>query len=113
VPRNILLTGGAGFVGSHVVVRLVQKYPQYKVRPRSQTRCDASVALVALMRRAPAQVVVLDKLDYCASLRNLAAVSGCPNLKARTRCATCAAPPPLTHRLRAHTLSFFSSSRAT
>jgi len=31
-PRNILLTGGAGFIGSHVAIRLVQNYPQYKVR---------------------------------------------------------------------------------
>lgn len=30
-PKNILITGGAGFIGSHVVSRLVAKYPQYKV----------------------------------------------------------------------------------
>jgi dTDP-D-glucose 4,6-dehydratase len=83
VPRNILLTGGAGFVGSHVVVRLVQKYPHYKVLRRAFRR--ALVTSVALTRRIAAQVVVLDKLDYCASLRNLAAVSGCPNLKACAR----------------------------
>ncbi|KAL4514424.1 hypothetical protein Ndes2526A_g03896 [Nannochloris sp. 'desiccata'] len=28
-PHNILLTGGAGFIGSHVATRLVQEYPQY------------------------------------------------------------------------------------
>lgn len=33
-PKNILVTGGAGFIGSHVVTRLVAKYPQYKVRTR-------------------------------------------------------------------------------
>lgn len=31
-PKNILITGGAGFIGSHVVSRLVANYPQYKVR---------------------------------------------------------------------------------
>jgi hypothetical protein len=30
-PKNIMITGGAGFIGSHVVTRLVAKYPQYKV----------------------------------------------------------------------------------
>ena len=48
--QNILVTGGAGFIGSHVVVRLLKEYPTYKV-------------------------VVLDKLDYCASLANLHEVS--------------------------------------
>lgn len=30
-PKNILITGGAGFIGSHVVLRLVKNYGQYKV----------------------------------------------------------------------------------
>jgi len=55
-PRNILLTGGAGFIGSHVVLHLVKKYPEYRV-------------------------VVLDKLDYCASLNNLKLVNSRPNFK--------------------------------
>jgi nucleoside-diphosphate-sugar epimerase len=31
-PQNILLTGGAGFIGSHVATLLCTRYPQYKVR---------------------------------------------------------------------------------
>lgn len=55
-PTSILLTGGAGFIASHVVIGLVKQYPQYKI-------------------------IVLDKLDYCATLRNLESVIDHKNLK--------------------------------
>ncbi|PIA46110.1 hypothetical protein AQUCO_01600406v1 [Aquilegia coerulea] len=45
-PNNILITGAAGFIASHVTNRLVKKYPNYKI-------------------------VALDKLDYCSNLKNL------------------------------------------
>ena len=53
-PKTIMITGGAGFIGSHVATRLAWRYPGYRV-------------------------VVLDKLDYCASLENLRTVLGRPN----------------------------------
>ena len=53
---NILITGGAGFIGSHVTKRLVINYPDYNF-------------------------VVLDKLDYCASMHNLTEVMECRNFK--------------------------------
>jgi dTDP-glucose 4,6-dehydratase len=31
MAKNILITGGAGFIGSHVVRRFVNNYPQYKI----------------------------------------------------------------------------------
>lgn len=55
-PKNILVTGGAGFIASHVVIRLVNKYPECKV-------------------------VCLDKMDYCSSLRNLDEVAERSNFK--------------------------------
>ena len=55
-PHNILITGGAGFIGSHVVLLLAKKYPQYNI-------------------------INLDKLDYCSSLVNLSSVSSLPNYK--------------------------------
>ncbi|KAM1359071.1 hypothetical protein ACFX15_045279 [Malus domestica] len=55
-PRNILITGAAGFIGSHVVNRLMRNYPEYKI-------------------------LVLDKLDYCSNLKNLHPSHSSPNLK--------------------------------
>ena len=50
------MTGGAGFIASHLVILLTKKYPQYKI-------------------------VNFDKLDYCSSLRNLSELDGKPNYK--------------------------------
>lgn len=57
VPKNIFLTGGAGFIASHVAILLCKKYPQYNI-------------------------VVYDKLDYCACVDNiLEEVGDLPNFK--------------------------------
>ncbi|KAF7833530.1 trifunctional UDP-glucose 4,6-dehydratase/UDP-4-keto-6-deoxy-D-glucose 3,5-epimerase/UDP-4-keto-L-rhamnose-reductase RHM1-like [Senna tora] len=45
-PKNILITGAAGFIASHVCNRLTRNHPDYKI-------------------------IVLDKLDYCSNLKNL------------------------------------------
>ncbi|OAY78039.1 Trifunctional UDP-glucose 4,6-dehydratase/UDP-4-keto-6-deoxy-D-glucose 3,5-epimerase/UDP-4-keto-L-rhamnose-reductase RHM1 [Ananas comosus] len=55
-PQNILITGAAGFIASHVANRLIRSYPEYKI-------------------------VVLDKLDYCSNLKNLNASRSLPNFK--------------------------------
>ena len=44
--KKILITGGAGFIGSHVVRRFVNLYPEY-------------------------QIINLDKLTYAGNLLNL------------------------------------------
>lgn len=52
--KTILLTGGAGFIGSHVVRLLVNKYPDY-------------------------QVINLDNLTYAGNLENLEDIKDSPN----------------------------------
>lgn len=52
--RTIVITGGAGFIGSHVVRLFVNKYPEYRI-------------------------INLDKLTYAGNLANLKDVEKCPN----------------------------------
>jgi dTDP-glucose 4,6-dehydratase len=52
--KTILITGGAGFIGSHVVRLFVNKYPEYKI-------------------------VNLDKLTYAGNLNNLKDIENKPN----------------------------------
>lgn len=54
MQKKILVTGGAGFIGSHVVSLLVSKYPEYRV-------------------------VNLDLLTYAGNLENLRDIEGKPN----------------------------------
>jgi len=39
MSKSILLTGGAGFIASHVVRLLARKYPYYKVKPQHPPFC--------------------------------------------------------------------------
>lgn len=54
--RNIVITGGAGFIGSHVVRLFVTKYPEYNI-------------------------INLDKLTYAGNLANLKDIEDKPNYK--------------------------------
>ncbi|MBR4952427.1 MAG: dTDP-glucose 4,6-dehydratase [Alistipes sp.] len=54
--KNIVITGGAGFIGSHVVRLFVNKYPDYRI-------------------------INLDKLTYAGNLANLKDIEDKPNYK--------------------------------
>ena len=54
--RTIIITGGAGFIGSHVVRLFVNKYPEYRI-------------------------INLDKLTYAGNLANLRDVEAMPNYR--------------------------------
>ncbi|MBP6803763.1 MAG: dTDP-glucose 4,6-dehydratase, partial [Chloroflexi bacterium] len=51
--KNILITGGAGFIGSNFVIHMLDKYPEYNI-------------------------IVYDKLTYAGNLDNLLSVSDNP-----------------------------------
>ncbi len=54
--KKIIITGGAGFIGSHVVRRFVRNYPEYTI-------------------------INLDKLTYAGNLANLKDIEDAPNYK--------------------------------
>ncbi|RYE11685.1 MAG: dTDP-glucose 4,6-dehydratase [Sphingobacteriaceae bacterium] len=56
MEKKIIITGGAGFIGSHVVRRFVKTYPQY-------------------------EIVNLDKLTYAGNLENLLDIENEPNYR--------------------------------
>ena len=47
MTRTILITGGAGFIASHVTCLLAKKYPAYKVSCRTEVDEDRNYSVDA------------------------------------------------------------------
>ena len=56
MKKNILITGGAGFIGCHVEKLFVKKYPNYNI-------------------------INMDKLTYAGNLDNLTEIENVPSYK--------------------------------
>lgn len=56
IPKKILITGGCGFIASHVIIHLVKNYPEYNI-------------------------VNIDRLSYCSSLNNVKEIENESNYK--------------------------------
>ena len=78
VPERLLITGGAGFIGSHVVLRLARLYPEYKVR---HPRATAQACAPGKLTQTTHQIFVMDSLEYCANLKHLRSLQRSPNFK--------------------------------
>lgn len=63
-PQSILLTGGCGFIGSHVAILLANKYPQYKVCPTG-TEGLASLSRMAVSARRAANRSAQVRTGHC------------------------------------------------
>ena len=86
--RSLLITGGAGFIGSHVVRLLANKYPQY-------------------------HIVCLDKLTYAGNLKTLEDVASLPTIPSSKRTSVTTSACVLSSRSMPSTVSSIWRQRAT
>ena len=74
--RNIIITGGAGFIGSHVVRLFVNKYPEYNIINVDKLTYAGNLAnLRDVEKMLNYKFVKLDICDYDAVLRLMQAES--------------------------------------
>jgi len=69
--KSILITGGAGFIGSHVVRRMVNKYPNSQIVNLDALTYAANLALVSDCERASNYQFVKEDINHFEGLRML------------------------------------------
>ncbi|MDC0387048.1 dTDP-glucose 4,6-dehydratase [Flavobacteriaceae bacterium] len=69
--KSILITGGAGFIGSHVVRRMVNKYPNSQIVNLDALTYAANFALVSDCERASNYQFVKEDINHFEVLRML------------------------------------------
>lgn len=63
IMKTILITGGAGFIGSHVVRLFVKKYPDYHIINLDKLTCTSNLANLKYIADEPNYTFV--KGDIC------------------------------------------------
>lgn len=69
--KSILITGGAGFIGSHVVRRMVNRYPNSQIVNLDALTYAANLALVSDCERASNYQFVKEDINHFEGLRML------------------------------------------
>jgi dTDP-glucose 4,6-dehydratase len=69
--KSILITGGAGFIGSHLVRRMVNKYPNSQIVNLDALTYAANLALVSDCERASNYQFVKEDINHFEGLRML------------------------------------------
>ena len=61
--KRIVITGGAGFIGSHMVRKMVQSYPDYLIINVDKLTYAGNLANLQDIERAPNYII--EKIDIC------------------------------------------------
>ena len=70
--KNILITGGAGFIGSHLVRLMVNKYPAYRIINLDKLTYAGNLANLKDIEKKPTYVIFRPYRLFLKSIRSMA-----------------------------------------
>ncbi len=79
LPQNVLLTGGCGFIGSHVCKYLVGCESRKNRLDLSGQAIDQHCSAFQVKKYPQYNFINLDILDTCATTKNLSEIEDCKN----------------------------------